>query len=358
MPSTIDLSGDRLEVASPPHVREAAKTALDQGETHYTTRPGLIPLRQVLASRHADRTGTKVNPLRQVLVTCGEEEALFVAIHTLVAPGDEVLVIGPSPATDAAVIVRAGSTARHLEWPTADSEPSSWLRGSMSERTRVVLVRNPSLGGEVLEDPVAPALFSEAAAHNATVVVLESLADFGREGRRLPGLLSIPGADLRTLTIGGFSAWGLDGWRVGYMIGPEALILPMTNLKQALSICSPALGQFAALAAVTGSQRHLDHLRADLDDRWDAMVSELDKSGVPVTVPVAGYHLFVRAAGLGSELSTSIWDAVSVRVASGEGSGAAETIRITLSQPAPILVDAARRIAPLLAGVRGGHRGA
>jgi aminotransferase len=355
MRSTIDLSGDRLELASPAHVREAAKAALDQGETHYTTRPGLIPLRQAVASRHLERTGTTVDPVRQVLVTCGEEEALFVAIHTLVGPGDDVLVIGPSPTSDAAVVARAGGTSRYLDWPSAGSERDAWPEGSVLENTRVILIRNPALSGEVLDDPQARAILTQAAAHNATVIVLETLADFSRDGRQLRGFASIPGADLRTLAIGGFSAWGLDGWRVGYLIGPESLVAPMTNLKQALSICSPALGQYGALAALTGSQQCVDQVRADLDERWHALVGELDRSGIPVETPAAGYHLFVPAPELGEEPARTIWDASAVRVASGADSGIAQTIRITLSQPAPILVEVAQRIAPVLLGATGGH---
>jgi len=350
MPSPIDLSGDRLEVASPAHVREAAKSALDAGETHYTTRPGLIPLRQAIAESHGKTAEMMVDPLHQVLVTCGEEEALFVAIHTLVGPGDEVLVLGPSPASDATLVHRAGGTTRRLAWPAPveGSDPGAWLQGSLSERTRVVLLRNPSLQGAVLGAQMARALLLEAVARNATVISVESLADFGRGGQRPRGFAATPGASARTLTIGGFSVWGLDGWRVGYMIGPEVLVAPMTNLKQALSICSPALGQHAALAAATGSQRHLADICADLDERWGALVAELGDSGVHVTAAEAGYHLFVPVAGRATAVAAEIWDAVSVRVAPGDDSGVEGTVRITLSQPAPILAEAAGRMAPLL----------
>lgn len=356
MLSPIDLSSDRFEAISPAHVREAAKSALDAGETHYTTRPGLIPLRQAIAERHAKATEVTVDPLHQVLVTCGEEEALFVAIHTLVGPGDEVLVVGPSPASDATLVARAGGAIRHLAWPTMASDPGTWLQGSLSERTRVALLRNPSLEGAVLESPMAQALLLEADAHNATVISVESLADFSRGGRRPQGFAAVPGAGSRTLTIGGFSAWGLDGWRVGYMIGPTTLVAPMTNLKQALSICSPALGQYAALAAATGPQDHLTDLCADLDERWDAVVAELNKSAIPVTVAEAGYHLFVPVTGRAVQKVDEIWDAVSVRVAPGDEGGVAGSVRINLSPPAPVLADAARRMAPLLAGVGGGAR--
>jgi hypothetical protein len=87
---------------------------------------------------------------------------------------------------------------------------------------------------------------------------------------------------------------------------------------------------------------------ADLDERWGALVAELGDSGVHVTAAEAGYHLFVPVAGRATAVTAEIWDAVSVRVAPGDDSGVEGTVRITLSQPAPILAEAAGRMAPLL----------
>jgi aspartate/methionine/tyrosine aminotransferase len=353
----IDLSWDRLELASPDHVRAAAKEALDRGETHYTTRPGIVPLRQAIASSFSGTTGVTVDPVRQVLITCGAEEALFVAIHTLVASGDEVLVIGPSPRSDDELVRRAGGTARHIAWPSSGSDPGAALKKAISDLTRAVLLRNPSLAGELLEEAAARALLTTVAAHNATVISIESLADFGRTGYQHVGFARIPGASERTVTIGDFSAWGMDGWRVGYLIGSEALVAPMTNFKQALSICSPALGQYAALAAATGPQEHLKNLRSALDSKWAAFVAELARSDISIRVPEAGYHAFMPTSGLGPEPAAEIWKAVAVRVAAGEDLLVPDTVRVTLCQPESLLVEAGSRVAQLTTGVARGTLG-
>ncbi|MGC1407296.1 MAG: pyridoxal phosphate-dependent aminotransferase [Candidatus Dormiibacterota bacterium] len=353
----IDLSWDSLELASPGHVRAAAKAALDRGETHYTTRPGIVPLRQAIATSFSGSTGLTVDPVRQVLITCGGEEALFVAIHTLVASGDEVLVIGPSPRSDDELVARAGGSARHVSWPSLGSDPGASLKTAISDRTRAVLLRNPSLAGELLEDAAARTLLTIVAAHNATVISIESLADFSRTGHQYVGFARIPGAAERTVTIGDFSAWGMDGWRVGYLIGSEALVAPMTNFKQALSICSPALGQYAALAAATGPQARLKNLRSALDSKWEALVAELARFKISIRVPEAGYHLFIPTSGLGPEPAAEIWKAVAVRVVAGDDFRVPETVRVTLCQPESLLVEAARRVAPLLSGVARGQFG-
>src|SRR5579864_361973 len=84
----IDLSGDDLGLPTAPHVREAAKRALDDGATHYTTRPGLNPLREAVSRKLREENGVLVDPQTEVIITCGTQEALFVALHVLLEAGD------------------------------------------------------------------------------------------------------------------------------------------------------------------------------------------------------------------------------------------------------------------------------
>jgi aspartate/methionine/tyrosine aminotransferase len=348
MTPEIDLSGEWLGLPSPDHVRDAAKAALDAGETHYTSRPGIVPLRRAIADLFLVNTGVATDPLRQVLITCGEEEGIFVVIHTLVAAGDDVLIVGPSPDAEEAIVRQAGGHARHLHWPDEGEDPDSWMAAGVTPALRVILTHTPSLTGQVLPAAATDALVRAANSADAAVVSIETLADFTQAGERHRGFAGHSGAQDRTVTIGGFGAWGLDGWRVGYLLGPESLVAPMTNFKQALTICSPALGQYAALAALTGSDEHLQQTRAALDSRRSVMVAELNRGGVPITAPPGGYQLFVPVPPSTPDPVDQLRESVAVLVSSGAAVGVAGTVRLTLSEPATTLVEAARRISPLL----------
>ena len=111
-PRLIDLRGDRLGLPTARNVRDAAKRALDDGETHYTTRPGLNPLRRAIAEKLKRDNGIRVHPEPEVLVTCGTREALFVAFHVLLERGDEIVVTGPAPKLYRDVARLAGGRAR------------------------------------------------------------------------------------------------------------------------------------------------------------------------------------------------------------------------------------------------------
>lgn len=354
MTREIDLSGEWLGISSPAHVRSAAKAALDAGETHYTTRPGIVPLRRAIAASFQTHTGVIADPMDQVLITCGESEGIFVALHTLVSGGDEVVIVGPSPKSDAEVVREAGGLVRHVPWPDLESDPEAMVRGWITSSTKAILVHTPSLTGQLLPPGAAQALVRAAKVVGATILSVETLADFTRPAGSHPGFALHVGAGDQTVTIGGFAAWGLDGWRVGYLLGPEPLVTPMTAFKQALSICSPALGQYAALAALTGPDEHLRRTQASLDSRGANLVTEFARGGVEVAKPVSGYHVFVPAPGGDSDIARRVRESVDVRVSAGADVGVPGTMRLTLSEPESTLVEAARRISPLLNPGAGG----
>src|SRR5262249_7747612 len=154
-PRPIDLRGDRLGLPTAPHVREAARQALADGETHYTTRPGLNPLRRAIADKLARQNGITVHPEREVLVTCGTREALFVALHVLLERGDEAVVTGPAPRLYRDVVRLAGGRARVVVGDPADGfalAPGA-VADSVARRTRAIILASPSTpAGNVVDD--------------------------------------------------------------------------------------------------------------------------------------------------------------------------------------------------------------
>ena len=91
----IDLGRGEMDRPTAPHILAAVADALDRGETHYTSRPGIAPLRHALAGQLAAETGIAYDPQREILISSGAQEGLFVAVQMLVRPGDEVLLADP-----------------------------------------------------------------------------------------------------------------------------------------------------------------------------------------------------------------------------------------------------------------------
>jgi aspartate/methionine/tyrosine aminotransferase len=204
------------EVASA-HIRLAVEAALDRGETHYTDRPGILLLREKIAGLLRDRFGVEMSAKNDVIVTCGVTEARFLAIEQLLQPGDVLGAPGSGKLLFGAALLRGAE-----------------LASAIPANARMVCLKSSS--GEGL-------LRSQLALTPASALILFEV-DKSENGFH-PGQLE--GLQNRTITIGGL---GEESWRIGYLASPGGPSGILRDFKQALTICSTNLSQWALLAAL------------------------------------------------------------------------------------------------------------
>ena len=226
------------ETAVPNHstsaqARNAAVEAIGQHHCdHYTRRPGIAPLCQLVAQRMAAKD-VEIDPDDGVVITGGATETRYVALRALAA-GSTVYVMANQIAAYQAVADLAEATLMpfNLEEP-ADSQEG------------VLLFQPPSDPS----DENFAMLIRWASASNITIIADEIEKPILADSDLRP-FASLPGMAERTLTLGGFAHEpGLQAWQVAWFAGPKPLAMKVRTLKQAMTICSPAPGQYAALAA-------------------------------------------------------------------------------------------------------------
>jgi aminotransferase len=203
-------------VASPA-VRAAVEAALDRGETHYTDRPGILPLREKVAALLEARFGLKTDAKTDLVVTCGVTEARFVAIQQLLTPGDSLAAPSDPARLFGPTLLRGATVAPDV---TPES-PVVHLTSSTPEATMWdrILAMGP----------------------NARLIYEIDEPDSGFHPAQIKGY-----AD-RTFTIGDL---GSGSWRIGYLASPASFSAGLRDFKQALTICTTNLSQWAALAAM------------------------------------------------------------------------------------------------------------
>lgn len=206
-------------VAVPEAVRDAADAALQRGETHYTDRPGILPLRQQVARRLARDFGAEVDAAKGVVITCGGTEARFVAVQQLLPRGGTLVALSHPERVAAACVVRDVTLAG------PDADPTG----------AVALYLNGETPHEVADPWLA------RARDGAWPVVFEADA-----GGRHPAAL---GLAEQTVTIGSLGLeHGMASWRLGFLAAPAAKAGPLRDFKQALTICTTNVSQWGALA--------------------------------------------------------------------------------------------------------------
>jgi len=353
----IDLGRGELERRTAPHIIAAVADALDRGETHYTSRPGIAPLRHALADRLAAESGVAYDPHREILISSGGQEGLFVAVQMLVRPGDEVLLADPGYPTYNDAVRLAGGVCVHVPVDPAAGVglTAAAIEARLTPRTRLlVLVTPDNPTGAVIGGDELAKIAALAVRHDFLVLFDEIYKAFVFDGAAHVNIAALPGMRARTVIVGSFSkGYAMTGWRVGYVAGEAHLIQPITDLKLALSICSAAPSQWAALAALTGPQDAVDEMRADLEARRAVLLPALAAMGLPHGNPRGAYYAFadIRGTGLSSaECARLFLERAGVRTLPGHlfGPGGEGYLRFALTRPAPAIRDATTRLASLV----------
>lgn len=221
--------------ATTPAVRAAVDRAMAEHRCdHYTRRPGLAPLCRAVAESWAG-WGVAVDPDEGVVISGGVREARFVALGSL-APGRPLWVASPPPQGVEAVLALLGIEARILA-------PGAELPGDAEG----LLLLQPAELAE--EEQVRLARW--CAAREMTCIADETRAPFFAGDKGYRPFACLPEMAGRTLTLGGFAFLPvLEIWQAAWFAGPDDLVQRVRDLKQAMTICSPAPAQYAALAAV------------------------------------------------------------------------------------------------------------
>jgi aspartate/methionine/tyrosine aminotransferase len=283
--SMIHLSVGEPDFTAPQPVVDAGVAALCEGRSGYTLAPGLPALREAIAQHYADKHGVTVAPER-IFITAGASGALTLACLLLVEPGSEVLMPDPTYPCNKNFVAAAGGRARLLPTsaatrfqPTAAQIDAAW-----GPATRGVLLASPS-------NPTGTSIAPEELVRIAAVVrarggflmldeiYLDLIYDsrFGRSGLAL---------DDSIISINSFSKYfQMTGWRLGWMVVPEALVEPLTRLAGNLYICPSTPAQHAALACFTPATLvEAERRRAEFQRRRDVIVPALQAIGLDVPV--------------------------------------------------------------------------
>ncbi len=350
------------DFTAPPLVREAAERALRSGTTQYTNALGLEALRERIAGWYAERFGVAV-PARRIVVTAGASGALQLACLALIEQGDEILMPDPSypcnrhfvsAADGRAVLVP--STAEERFQLSAAKVAAHW-----GPKTRGVLLASPSnpTGTSIAPDELRR-IHAEVQSRGGTTVIDEIYLGLSHDEAFGQTALAI-GDDI--VSINSFSKYfNMTGWRLGWMVVPEAMVPVVERLAQNLFICPSTVAQHAALACFEpGSIAEYERRRAEFKARRDYFIPALESIGLPVPVrPDGAFYAWAdctaAARRLGVEGSWAFAHEVMQRahlaVTPGRdfGSHAPETfVRFSTANSMAQLQEAIARLSRLLA---------
>ncbi len=308
-PDVIPLWFGESDIVTPTVIREAAKAAIDQGETFYSYSRGTPALRDGL-KLYLDRLyGLDVHPDR-ITVAGSTMLSVVVACECLLTEGDEIILIGPYwPNVRVAAQLMGAS---HVDVRLRDAG-ARWalelgdVEAAITPRTKAVYVNTPSNPtGWIMQADEGRALLELCRRHGLGLIADEVYHRNVFSGRNpAPSFLELAGEDEPVFVLNGFSkAWAMTGWRLGWMVTPRYLVEPMAVLAECNNTGATVFAQAGGLAALKEGEAFVasfvERTRANRD-----LVMELigGHPKVRLAEPEGAFYAFPRIEGLTDSLA-------------------------------------------------------
>lgn len=353
-PGDISFGLGEPDLPTPEVIRREAMRVIGEDRNGYTLQAGLPALRERIAQDYPQLQLSN----EQVIVTAGSQEAMYLALMTLVQSGDEVLIPNPGFVAYPTIARMAGGTPTFYQLPAAHdfSFDLDDFKRQISSKTKVVVCTSPSnpTGRTLTSDELrAMAEAVEASGSDAFIISDEIYRDLYYAGER-PG--SISEYYPRAVVISGLSkSMSMTGWRLGWILGEEAVIRAAHLLHGYVTTCASTVSQKAALAAwsdeaAEARQRH----RGTFRQRRDHLLALLRDAGLRCITPDGAFYTMLDISRYGSsmEVAEAILAGGVVTVPGNAfGSEGEGFLRCSFCADLPVLSEGVKRMSTALASL-------
>ena len=350
----VNLGIGQPDFDTPEHIREAAKTGLDQGFTRYPPAAGFQDLREAVAEKLARENKITADPESEIFISVGAMQGIFNVMLHLVNPGDEVMVVDPGYDYYSQIRLFGGVPVRipAREENRFKLDPAD-VKAAITSKTKAIIVNTPSNPtGAVFDRDILEEIGALCLEHNIVIISDEPYEHILFDGNEHVSIGALPGLKDITVSIYTLSkSYAMTGWRVGYVAGHSAIIDEMEKLMEHMVSGVTAVAQRAALAAITGSQACVENMVERYAKRRDLVHEGLNSiPGISCIKPESTFYAFPNISSFGmSSWEFAKYMAKEHRVAVVPGSIFGENgegyVRISFATSSENLETALKRLA-------------
>ena len=350
---------------TPEFIKKAAEKALQDGMTKYAPATGVPALRAAIAEKYARDNGLVDTEANQVIVSPGGKFSCYLAILSVISPGDEVIVPAPYWVSYPEMVKLAGGTAKYITTEMEDGFKISaeQFKAAITDKTRMVILNSPSNPtGAIYTKAELEAIVAIAIEHNIYILsdeIYEYLLYDGVE-HFSPASFSKEAENL-TITVSGFSkTFSMTGWRLGTLVAPAEIAKAVGSLQSQTSSNATTFAQYGALAAlehwdqsisaVQDMLKHFDRRRIMLLDGLNAI------SGIECNRSEGAFYLFPRIKNLGMssmEFADKLLEDKKVAVVPGEAFGAPGYMRLSYATSDEVITEGLKRLNEFCSNIKG-----
>ena len=356
-PDAIKLTVGEPNFDTPEYIKEAAKKAIDDGQTHYSPNAGMPQLRAAIAEKYKKYWDGYTAD--HVIVTVGAMEGLMLSMMVLLNPGDEILVPDPCFPNYFGQASIVGATA--VPVPTYEEheyriQPAD-IEKAITPKTKAILLNSPcNPTGAVLTREDVLAIAEIVKKHNLWVLSDKPYDSIVYDGIEPFSIAQVPEVRDRVFVLNSFSkSYAMTGWRVGYLLAPTAgYVKKMAQLQEGVASCVSTFSQVAAAEALKSTDC-VDQMVADYTRRRDILIDGISAiPGFSCKKSAGSFYAFVNIKAFGKssqEFAEELLKNAGVVVVPGSafGSMGEGYLRLVFANSDENLKEAVRRIAAYIA---------
>ena len=356
----INLSVGEPDFATPDHIKDAAKRAIDENYSHYTPVPGYPQLRKLIAEK-LERENGLTYTFDQILISNGAKHSLMNVFYSILNPGDEVIIPAPYWVSYLEMVKLAEGKNVVIN-TTQDNDfkiTPEQLEAAITPATRIFMINSPSNPtGSVYSQKELEAIVKVLEKYPDIMVLSDEIYEYILYEGQHVSIASFPGMQDRTIIINGVSkGFAMTGWRIGFMAAPKWLAKACDKLQGQQTSCTSAVSQMAAIAAYSGGLSESLKMRDAFKIRRDLTLKLLKEiEGVKVNTPPGAFYLFPdlscyfgkkfgdREINNADQLCMYLLEDGHVACVSGAAFGSPNNLRISYAAADEKLIEAVRRI--------------
>lgn len=357
----INLGQGICDMPTPDPIKRGAHEAIDEDQSIYSYYGGIQPLREALLEKARTYNRIPARGVDDIMVTVGSTGAFVATMFTLLDPGDEVIVFEPYYGYHCNLLTVMGA---HLKF--VRTEAPDWaidfdtVESLITERTKAIIVTTPNNPtGKVWSRDELERMRDLIVEYDLYAITDEIYEYMLYDGHEHISLASIEGAYDRTITLSGFSkTYNMTGWRLGYAVGPEAIISKMGLLSDLIYICAPTPLQHGVAEAFEMSSAYFSEMAAAYDRKRTLMCTTLEEIGFNVPWPEGSYYVLAdfsplrdRFEGFEDDMTASrtLVEKAGIGTVAGRSFFADDAdgdscLRFCFAKEYPILEEACRRL--------------
>ncbi|BAH87046.1 pyridoxal phosphate-dependent aminotransferase [Streptococcus mutans] len=298
IPDVLKLTLGEPDFATPKHIKEAAKRAIDADESHYTGMAGLLALRQAASTFVKEKYHLTYNPDNEILVTIGATEALSASLTAILEPGDKVLLPAPAYPGYEPVVNLVGAEVVEIDTRANDFV----LTPEMLEEA--ILKEGEALKAVILNYPTNPTgvTYSRQQIKNLAEVLKKYpifvISDEVYAELTYTGEFHVSIAEYlpdQTILISGLSkSHAMTGWRLGLIFAPAVLTAQLIKSHQYLVTAATTSVQFAAIEALTNGKDDALPMKEEYIKRRDYIIEKMEAMKFKIIKPDGAFYIFAK----------------------------------------------------------------